>query len=432
MNTSGQGVATYGYPHVIDTNGKLTINGGVLTNQANYSTMRIWTSNTNAEKCNVTINGGTFNGCIDFQAHNNNNATIPHYGVLTVNGGTFNADSFTNSTIRVLRFAVNANDMHATINNGYFNGKVWVRNIGTFESTPKIFDIYGGTFTAAAKEGTDTNLLASGYGFVEGENNTYRVDCLGYYTDKNGNYHITGAKGWLWMADQNDTFFRNKTIYLDNDIDFTGVDMRVTRMWTPEYSATFDGQNHTVSNIWMASNYSSNNQALFDGLMTVKNLKVDRASVFGMSQVGIIGANIFGSIENCHVNNSRSYGYVHHVGGIVGLHSWGEIKNCSIENTSIECYYYGAVGAIAGAMNEVSRNITGCTVKDCRLIKEGPEGVYPDWDPCFGIAVGYAYAPGTYVFNVEVENNTIKGVASEQMYGELATGSTVTVHGVQP
>ena len=432
LNTSGQGVATYGYPHVIDTNGKLTINGGVLTNQANYSTMRIWTSNTNAEKCNVTINGGTFNGCIDFQAHNNNNATIPHYGVLTVNGGTFNADSFTNSTIRVLRFAVNANDMHATINNGYFNGKVWVRNIGTFESTPKIFDIYGGTFTAAAKEGTDTNLLASGYGFVEGENNTYRVDCLGYYTDANGNYHITGAKGWLWMADQNDTFFRNKTIYLDNDIDFTGVDMRVTRMWTPEYSATFDGQNHTVSNIWMASNYSSDNQALFDGLMTVKNLKVDRASVFGMSQVGIIGANIFGSIENCHVNNSRSYGYVHHVGGIVGLHSWGEIKNCSIEHTSIECYYYGAVGAIAGAMNEVSRNITGCTVKDCRLIKEGPEGVYPDWDPLFGIAVGYAYAPGTYVFNVEVENNTIKGVASEQMYGEVAAGSTITVNGVQP
>lgn len=233
------------------------------------------------------------------------------------------------------------------------------------------------------------------------------------------------------MAEQNDTFFGSKTIYLDNDINFSGVDIRVTRMWTPEYSATFDGQNHTISNIWMASNYDSNNQALFDGLMTVKNLNVDRASVFGMSQVGIIGANIFGTIDNCHVTNSRSYGYVHHVGGIVGLHSWGEIKNCSIESTRIECYYYGAVGAIAGAMNEVSRNITGCSVKDCILIKEGPEGVYPDWDPRFGIAVGYAYAPSAYVFNVEVENNTIKGVASEQMYGEVAAGSTITINGVQ-
>ena len=252
-----------------------------------------------------------------------------------------------------------------------------------------------------------------------------------YYKDDNGNYHILNANGWLWMAEQNDTFFGSKTIYLDNDIDFTGIEIQVTKMWTPEYSATFDGQNHTISNIWMASNYTSNNQALFDGLMTVKNLNVDRASVFGMSQVGIIGANIFGNIENCHVTNSRSYGYVHHVGGIVGLHSWGEIKNCSVENTSIECYYYGAVGAIAGAMNEVSRKITGCSVKDCQIIKEGPEGVYPDWDPCFGIAVGYAYAPGAYVFNVEIENNTIKGVASEQMYGEVATGSTVTINGVQ-
>lgn len=426
-NTSGEGVATYGYPHVIDTNGTLTINGGTLTNEANYSTMRIWTSNTDAGKCNVVINGGTFNGCIDFQAHNNNNATIPHYGTLTVNGGTFNADTFTGSAIRVLRFAVNANDMHATINGGTFNGKVWVRNIGTFESTPKIFDIYNGTFTTMY-DGFD-KLLANGYAFVEGENGVYTVESKGYYTDTKGNYHITGANGWLWMADQNDDFFRNKTIYLDNDIDFSGLDIRVTRMWTNEYSATFDGQNHTVSNIWMASNYSSNNQALFDGLMTVKNLNVDRASVFGMSQVGIIGANIFGNIENCHVTNSRCYGYVHHIGGIVGLHSWGEIKNCSVEETSIECYYYGAVGAIAGAMNEVSRKITGCSVKDCRLIKEGPEGVYPEWDPLFGIVVGYAYAPGSYEFSCEIENTTIKGVASTQVYGEVPAGSTVIYNG---
>ena len=173
LNTSGSGVAQYGYPHVIDTNGTLTIKGGTLTNEANYSTMRIWTSNTDAEKCNVTINGGTFNGCIDFQAHNNNYATMPHYGTLTVNGGTFNADNFTNSAIRVLRFAVNANDMHATINGGTFNGKVWVRNIGTFESTPKIFDIYNGTFTIMY-DGFDT-LLAKGHIFKALENGNYTV-----------------------------------------------------------------------------------------------------------------------------------------------------------------------------------------------------------------------------------------------------------------
>ena len=354
----------------------------------------------------------------DYDATNEIN--IDATSVVTATGGKYAAGIGTGFHSAYLSGAIEAG---ATINatsgeKVYKDTYTTAQNIG-----------YGVVDPAREFSGNNANVTFTVAGQVI-ENPDPRMQ-IGWYKDDNGNYHILSANGWLWMAEQNDTFFGSKTIYLDNDINFSGVDIRVTRMWTPEYSATFDGQNHTIYNIWMASNYDSNNQALFDGLMTVKNLNVDRASVFGMSQVGIIGANIFGTIDNCHVTNSRSYGYVHHVGGIVGLHSWGEIKNCSIENTSIECYYYGAVGAIAGAMNEVSRNITGCSVKDCRLIKEGPEGVYPDWDPLFGIAVGYAYAPGAYVFNVEVENNTIKGVASEQMYGEVAAGSTITINGVQ-
>ena len=428
-NTSGEGVAKFGYPHVIDTNGTLTINGGTLTNAANYSTMRIWTSNTDAEKCNVTINGGTFNGCIDFQAHNNNSTTIPHFGTLTINGGTFNADSFTGSAIRVLRFAANAYDMHATINGGYFDGKVWVRNIGTFAETPKIFNIYDGTFTTWY-EGFD-KLLADGYALSKGNNGEWIVESKGYYTDTKGNYHITGANGWLWMADQKDNFFHNKTVFLDNDIDFAGVDMRVTKMYTPEYTATFDGLGHTVSNIWMASNYSSNNQALFDGSMNVRNLTVTNTHVYGQSQVGIIGANIFGTIENCHVKNSRAYGYVWQVGGIVGLHSWGEIKNCSVEDTNIECFYYGATGAIAGCMNEMSRNITNCTVKNCQLIKEGTYPEYSDYDSLFGAFAGDLAAYGTFTFTGTVENTTttVNGVTSEAVICGETSGSTVTFNG---
>ena len=414
-----------------ENGGIVTINGGIVNNISDY-TFAI----DNQAGGTVTINGGTITSI---------HSTISNYGTLTVNGGEFTCNGLEGVTAHVL---VAWNNSTSTINGGVFDGKDNYNGFNVDAVAGATVYIKGGEFKAVHSGSLygDGNIIVSGGVFfdqiadarlAEGctieqlNNGTWKVEGKGWYQDANGNYHIEGAKGWLWMADQNDTFFRSKTIYLDNDIDFAGVDMRVTRMWTPEYSATFDGQNHTISNIWMASNYSSNNQALFDGLMTVKNLNVDRASVFGMSQVGIIGANIYGIIDNCHVTNSRSYGYVHHVGGIVGLHSWGEIKNCSIESTSIECYHYGAVGAIAGAMNEESRNIIGCSVKGCSLIKEGPEGVYPDWDPCFGIAVGYAYKYGDYVFNVEVENNTIKGVASELMYGEVAAGSTVTINGVQ-
>ena len=179
LNRSSDKVAKYGYPHVIDTNGTLTINGGTLTNEANYSTIRIWTSNTDDEKCKVTINGGTFIGCIDFQAHNNNSGTIPHYGILNVNGGTFNADTFTNSAIRVLRFASNAKNMQANIKGGYFNGKVCVRNYSTFNSTPKIINITGGTFTTTAKDGS-YDALADGYNFFEDGNGNWIVRRAGY------------------------------------------------------------------------------------------------------------------------------------------------------------------------------------------------------------------------------------------------------------
>jgi hypothetical protein len=81
-------------------------------------------------------------------------------------------------------------------------------------------------------------------------------------------------------------------------------------------------------------------------------------------------------------------------------------------------------------MNEVSRNITNCSVKNCHLIKEGTG--YPDYDPLFGIIVGYIDASGNFTFSCEIENNTIKGTPSETVYGgTLPAGSTVTFNEVQ-
>ena len=146
VNSSSENVATYGYPHCIDTNGELIINGGTLTNKTLYSTIRIWTSNNDPNKCKVTINGGTFNGSIDFQGHNNNYATIPHYGTLTINGGTFNATKDDSYAFRVLRMAVNVEDMDAIIKGGHFNGKVGVRNYSSSTDNPAVISIVGGTF----------------------------------------------------------------------------------------------------------------------------------------------------------------------------------------------------------------------------------------------------------------------------------------------
>ena len=293
--------------------------------------------------------------------------------------------------------------------------------------------IKGGTFTTAAKENTNAALIAENYDLVDNGDGNWTVESPGYYVDAKGNYHITTAKGWLWIANQSASKFSYKTIYLDNDIDFSGVnDIKpiVFKVW--EAYTTFDGQNHTISNVYMAKNYQSNNQALFDGLITVKNLNIVGAHVYGQSRVGIIGAQIYGDIINCHVKNARSYGYVWQIGGIVGLHSTGSIKNCSIENSTVECYYYGAVGALVGTLNEsASGQFTDCSVKNVQLIKEGNNPEYADYDTLFGIIAGYSEVKRDFVVTCEIENTTIKGVASQQLFGEIPAGSTVTYNGVK-
>ena len=398
---------------IFQYSGTSTINGGVISTP-NYRSARLWHGD-------MTINGGVFEGQLWLQG-----ASSSIISTLTINGGQFSPRGGDSSSV----FVTNSQGtITFAVNGGTFATKIGA-SIPTAEGVAGA--IKGGVFTTAAKENTNAALIAENYNYVENEDGTWTIESPGYYVDAKGNYHITTAKGWLWMADQTDTFFGSKTVYLDNDIDFAGVAVKVTKMQTPEYKATFDGQGHNVSNVFMYIDYATPNMALFDGHMHIKNLNVDKAQIIGWSNVGIIGANIFGNIENCHVTNSRAYAYGAYVGGIVGLHSWYGIKDCSVENSSVECFYYGAVGAIAGCLNEESNgNYTGCVVKNVRLIKEGTDPQYADWDPCFGIIAGLSYVKRNYVVTCEIENTTIKGVASQQLFGEIPAGSTVTYNGVQ-
>ena len=380
----------------------LTVNGGKFHTNA-YRTIR-------ANGGAVVLNGGVYEGQVWMQPYVSTSS-------LTINGGSFAPQGGDGSSVFVTNDQYN---VAFAVNGGTFATK-----IGCSVPANAAGAITAGVFTTDAKNNTNVTLISTNSQW--GGNDELTLSVKGFYQDASGNYHVATAEGWLEMADQSDNFFGSKTVYLDNDIDFAGKPIRVTKMYIPEYFATFDGQNHTISNAFMADGWTQNNQALFDGHMNIKNLTVVDSHVYGQSAVGIIGAYISGTIDNCHVKRCRSYGYVWQVGGIVGLHSWNEIKNCSVEDTKVECFYYGAVGAIVGCMNEMSRNVTGCTVKNCTLIKEGSE--YPDYDPLFGVVVGYAAAQGNYVFDCEVENVTIKGAASSQLYGEVPAGSTV--NGVQ-
>ena len=164
VNNSVPAVAANGYPHPVDNYGKLTINGGTFTNEANYSSMRIWC--TTDDDTSVTINGGTFNGCIDF--HNVN--TAANKGTLTINDGEFNPDTFTNSSVRLLGFGTDVDEMVANIYGGEFNGKVALNKyVSGGEFNSNVFTIYGGCFA------TDPSAFIAPKHFVTEENGVWIV-----------------------------------------------------------------------------------------------------------------------------------------------------------------------------------------------------------------------------------------------------------------
>lgn len=178
--------------------------------------------------------------------------------------------------------------------------------------------------------------------------------------------------------------FRNDNMFfmLDKDIDCTGtavlnsIGYRHASGWNGTYffNGTFDGNNHTISNL-------SSTYGLFGILAgTVKNLKLVNCTVIGgtsnpyQQDAAALAANSYGTIENCTVSggsvSNGSNGDVFTVGGIAGyFHNDGTISNCVVENVTLTVdgalTYTGSCGGIAGQVYDGA--ISGCSVKNTQI-----------------------------------------------------------------
>ena len=133
--------------------------------------------------------------------------------------------------------------------------------------------------------------------------------------------------------------------------------------WTPignfskAYTGTFDGNNYTISGLYIDSNV--NNQGLFgyvgaDGI--VQNLTVT-GSVSGSDRVGgVVGYNNGGTVTGCTFSGSGSVSGVLSVGGVVGNND----NSGSVEN----CYNTGTVSGSDRVGGVVGYN-NGGTVENC-------------------------------------------------------------------
>ena len=195
---------------------------------------------------------------------------------------------------------------------------------------------------------------------------------------------IKTAKELFWFANEvnvNNNSFSGKTVKLDADIDLENAE------WTPvgqtgatQFKGTFDGQNHTISNLNIdktsetGKHYSS---GLFGWLnaATVKNVKVNGATVKGNHNVAVIAGYLETAgcrVENCHVSNVAVE--CHHAngdacgdkaGGVVG-HAGNTgviVKDCTAKISTVKAGR--DAGQIVGAALEA--NVTGCSAENVEV-----------------------------------------------------------------
>ena len=247
-------------------------------------------------------------------------------------------------------------------------------------------------------EGLDAEAVASGFFQVED-----------YYVVNTA----AGLKAFAKSVNEGNTY-AGKTVKLDADIDLQN------ELWTPigpnadadpKFAGTFDGQNHTISNLKVNTAKGYTAAGLFGSLNgTAKNFTIDGASVSHISTgaatdngIAVVAGSIYnkGNIEGVTVLNATVNGN-RYVGAIAG-YVYGNIKNCTVKDVTLTAtpdketgsYDNGdKVGAVAGYFASASvYAVSGNVVENATIVG------YRD----MGVVVGTADGADS------VSGNTVKG-----------------------
>ena len=252
-----------------------------------------------------------------------------------------------------------------------------------------------------------------------------------WFNATNTSYVINSAAELAGLAKlvNEGTSFKNKTVTLGVDIDLKEVD------WTPigggasgkYFTGTFDGNNHKISNLWVASSNSSIGLfgyigATETGLATIKNLIVENATVVNASAdgvavvVGFSGAD--GRVENVTVKGKLNIQGYRGVAGIIGK-GYADIYNSTVEAEGTIASKFWCAGGIIGHSDEPC-----VTIEKCKVIGIG-DGLTIDGGSYNGAGgIGGYVADGSTVRECLVQNIAIDG--DSYYYGGYLCGNGKT------
>lgn len=279
-----------------------------------------------------------------------------------------------------------SNNITVTINDAFDNE----HNI---EDEPYYVEIWDGKSTSEPKHNGTTIADATEIYIEKGSELAWLADAV------NG---VTRADAMT---------FKNKTVKLEYDVDLGNNE------WTPiaatgSFEGTFDGNEKTISNLFVSEDGTASAGLFANCLGTIKNVNVKGAKIYGHYKAGVIVGNATcTNIENCHVDGavvvSTPYekDNANHVGGIAGylVADGGDayIKDCSVKNAEISAYR--DVAGITGTANKAVV-VTGNTVENVTIISDQTvEYVKETYDGNAGEIVG-RYVSTT---NATIDNNTV-------------------------
>ena len=177
-----------------------------------------------------------------------------------------------------------------------------------------------------------------------------------WYDENETKFHLQTAEqlaGMAKLVNDDTAYFKDKTVYLDNDLDLSGHEWNSigdgANTDVGSFQGVFDGQSHVVYNLYSheglkSENKDNNNNLYRNGLFgsiynaTVKNLGIENADiVIPMKDGSTYGKGILvdwmthSTIKNCYTTGSITGGsYIEkYIGGLAGfLNGNNSISQC--------------------------------------------------------------------------------------------------------
>ncbi len=239
-------------------------------------------------------------------------------------------------------------------------------------------------------------------------------------SETDGVYQIGTAEELAWFAAQVNAGNTAYNAVLTADIDLSG------QVWTPignndrKYAGTFDGNNFTVSNVYITT--TSVDRGLFGKTQnaTIRNLNLETVRIltarnYTGTVVGVING---GTVENCHVTGvylATSNGYL---GGLIGQVEGTSpvVRNCSVRGTDA----YSTISGKTHAGGLIGRITVVATIENCHTYDLQVIGT----EYAAGLA---AVLPGGTMKNCSANNVKVSGTGSVGgLLGRTTAASTIS------